>query len=246
MSSGGCWREGPAYVVALIATAPAALLDANLQRASHGRLRLAEARGTLWTGAGQLEIREADGRGGIGRGITWRATPASLLRGRLAYDVGMGRAGATFPVTLSWSGIEAANVDVNLPATVLGLAVPRLAPLGLTGELLIRVAQLSLASGRMDGHATLRWRAAGSALTPLSPLGEYEMRLDGADTKVQALLTTLAGPLQLDGKGAWRQGDSIAFRATARVPQQHLRELAPLLRLIAVEKGKGTFELELK
>ena len=72
------------------------------------------------------------------------------------------------------------------------------------------------------------------------------MRLDGADAKVQALLTTLAGPLQLEGKGAWRQGDSIAFRATARVPQQHLRELAPLLQLIAVEKGKGTFELELR
>ena len=41
-------------------------------------------------------------------------------------------------------------------------------------------------------------------------------------------------------------GRFSAFRATARVPQQHLRELAPLLRLIAVEKGKVALEPDLK
>src|SRR6185295_16115716 len=115
----------------------------------------------------------------------------------------------------SFSGIELANADVTLPAATLGLAVPRLAPLGLTGELLVHVAHLSIASGGVEGNTVLRWRAAGSALTPLSPLGEYEVRLDSTGMKTHASLVTLSGPLELDGRGSWKQGDSVAFLATA-------------------------------
>ena len=113
--------------------------------------------------------------------------------------------------------------------------------------MLVHVAQLSLASDEMEGHATLRWRAAGSALTPLSPLGEYEVRLDGADAKVHALLEHALG-----AAAARRQG-IVAGRATASrsSPRRAFRrstsaQLAPLLRLIAVENGKGIFELQLR
>jgi len=225
--------------------APATLVDAHLQRVSDGRLRLAEARGTLWTGSGLLEIRQVDARKGVARNVAWRVTPGSLVRGRLVYEVGLERAAARFPVTLSFSGIELANANASFPAAVLGLSAPKLEPLGLTGEVLIHVGHLSLAGENMEGDATLRWRAAGSVLTPLSPLGEYEVRIDSAGMKVHASLSTLSGPLQLDGKGSWQRGESIAFRATARVPPQHQQQLAPLLRLIAVENGKGTFELQL-
>ena len=233
------------YALALIATAPATLVDAGLQRASDGRLRLAAAQGTLWSGAGQLEIRDAGRRSGVARSLAWRVVPESLLRGYLVCAVGLGQSAARFPVTLSLSRIELANADISLPATVLGLGVPKLAPLGLTGEVLIHVSSLSIARDRMAGNATLQWRAAGSALTPVSPLGDYELRIEGEGSAVRATLHTLQGPLQLDGKGSWTHGDSTAFLAMARVPPQHQQQLAPLLRLIAVERGEGRFELQL-
>jgi hypothetical protein len=62
---------------------------------------------------------------------------------------------------------------------------------------------------------------------------------------VHAYLRTIEGPLQLEGKGSWTQGERPAFLAMARVPPQHQQELAPLLRLIAVERGEGRFELQL-
>ena len=55
------------YAVAVIATAPATLIDTGLQRTSDGRLRLAEAQGTLWSGSGQIEVRDSGGRIEIGR-----------------------------------------------------------------------------------------------------------------------------------------------------------------------------------
>jgi general secretion pathway protein N len=235
-----------AYALALIATAPATLVDAGLQRASHGRLRLAEAQGTLWSGSGQIEIRDTGGQTGVAKSLAWRVVPESLLRGHLVCEVGLEQATKRFPVTISLFRMELANADISLPAAVLGLGVPKLAPLGLTGEVLIHVASLSIARDGMQGNATLQWRAAGSAFSPVSPLGDYEVRLDGEGTTTHAFLRTIEGPLQLDGKGSWTHGDSPAFLAMARVPPQHQQQLAPLLRLIAVERGEGRFELQLK
>jgi general secretion pathway protein N len=234
-----------AYALALVATAPATLVDAGLQRASHGRMRLAEAQGTLWSGSGQIEIRDTGGRTGVAKSFAWRVVPESLLRGHLVCDVGLDQSARRFPVTISLSRIELANADISLPATVLGLGVPKLAPLGLTGEVLIHVASLSIARDAMEGNATLQWRAAGSTLAPVSPLGDYEIRLDGEGMTVHAFLRTIEGPLQLDGKGSWTQGGNPVFLAMARVPPQHQQQLAPLLRLIAVERGEGRFELQL-
>ena len=234
------------YMLALVATAPATLVDAGLQRASYDRLRLAEARGTVWSGSGQIVIRDRGGRTGVARNVAWRVLPQSLLRGNLVCDVELEQATRRFPVTISLSRIELTNADISLPAAALGLGVPELALLELTGEVLLQVSSLSIGRNATRGNATLQWRAAGSALSSVSPLGDYELRLEGEGPAVRVTLHTRQGPIQLDGKGSWTHGGRPAFLATARVPPQHQLQLAPLLRLIAVERGDGSFELQLK
>jgi hypothetical protein len=235
-----------AYMLGVIATAPATLVDAGLQRISQGKLRLVEAQGKLWSGSGQIEIRDAGGRTGIAKSIAWRILPASLLRGHLVCEVELEQTRQSFPVTISLSRIELANADIGLPAAALGLGVPKLAPLGLSGELLLHVASLTIERGQIQGSASLQWRDAGSVFTPISPLGDYEASFDGVGATVNVLLRTLHGPLQLDGKGSWANGGSPNFLGIARVPPQHQQQLDPLLRLIAVESGSGSFTLQLK
>jgi general secretion pathway protein N len=232
-----------AFAAALIAFAPATLVDARLERASGGRLRLAEAQGSLWSGAGWIEIRDAHGRAGVAKRLAWRVLPGALLRARLVAEVALDQAARPFPVTLSLSRIEIADAGISVPAAVLGLGMPRIAPLRLTGDVLVDIPHLSIERGRMDGAATLKWRAAGSALTPISPLGDYEVRFKAVGPAVHAALRTLEGPLQLEGKGTWSNGAPPSYLITARVPAQHREELAPLLGLIAVERGAGSFEL---
>jgi general secretion pathway protein N len=233
-----------AFVGALIFWAPATLIDARLARASEGRLRLAEAQGSLWSGAGWIEIREAEGRAGIAKRVAWRVLPTSLLRGRLVAEVELDQAVEPFPVTMSLSSIEILQAGITLPAAALGLGMPKLAPFRLTGDVLVKIPRLSLERGRVDGNATLQWRAAGSALTPVSPLGDYEVQFKAAGRAMQAALSTLEGPLQLDGKGAWSNGGPPSFLATARVPAQLREQLSPLFRLVAIERGPGIFELD--
>lgn len=235
-----------AYIIALIATAPATLLDAGLQGATEGRLRLAEARGTLWSGSGQIEAGGAGARTGLTKRLAWHLRPGALLRARLAYEVELEAGSRSFPVTIFWSRIELENADIRLPAAALGLGVPKLAALELTGEVNLHVSSLSIGRSATRGNAVLQWLAAGSALSPVSPLGDYELRLEGDGPAIRGTLRTLEGPLQLDGQGSWASGRRPVFLATAHTPPRLQQELGPFLRLIAVERGAGRFELQLK
>ncbi len=110
-------------------------------------------------------LGDAGGRTRVAKGVAWRLRPGALLGARLAYEVELDPGPRPFPLTISWSRIELANADMRLPAAALGLGVPKLAPLGLTGDVLINVPSLSVARDGIDGNATLQWRAAGSALS---------------------------------------------------------------------------------
>ena len=234
------------YAIALLASTPASLLDAKLAHDSKGRIRLADAAGTIWSGSGQIEVRDAAGQSGIAKNLLWRVLPESFWRGRLLCDVELDRSSNRFPVSLSISRVEIGNLETSLPASALGLGIAKLAPLRLTGDVAVRVASMAIERGNMIGSLTLQWRDAGSILTPIAPLGTYELRLDGDGKTVHANLRTIQGPLDLDGKGTWAPGTSPAFLATARVPVEHQQQLGPLLRLIAVERSPGNFELALK
>jgi hypothetical protein len=234
------------YLFGIIFIAPATLIDAGLQRIAHGKLRLVEVQGTLWSGSGQIEIRDRGGRAGVAKSVAWRIMPESLLRGNIVCEVQLEPSSKGIPVMLSLSGITLANADISLPAAALGLGVPQLAALGLTGDVLLHIASLSIEPRQMRGRGTLQWREAGSVFTPTSPLGDYELSFDGDSATVQVLLQTLHGPLQLDGKGSLASGRNPDFLAIAQVPAQYLEQLGPLLRLIAVERGSGSFELRLQ
>jgi general secretion pathway protein N len=233
------------YALVLVATVPATLVDAGLQRASNGRLRLAEAGGTLWSGAGQLEIRDAGGQFGFAKHVAWRLRPGASFRAPLAYEIAFGSATRPFPLTIFWSRIELANADIHLPAAALGLGVPKLAVLELTGDVNLHVASFSMGRSATRGSATLQWLRAGSAFSPVSPLGDYELRFDGKGPAVHATLHTLQGPLQLDGRGSWAAGRRAEFLATANMPPRFRQRLEPFLRLIAVERGDGSYRLQL-
>lgn len=229
------------YAAQLLVTAPATLADAALDRWSAGRLRLAEAAGTVWSGSGQLEFLDARGRTGAAKPIAWRLRAASLLRGRA--EVEFTADDAPFTVTFFPSRIEASNVRFSLPAGALGLVVPNFMPIEPTGNVLLDVPRLSIGN-EVHGSATLLWSGAGSALAPVSPLGDYQLEVRAQGRSASAVLKTVRGLLSLDGRVSWTLGRAPSLSITARVQSQYREQLQPLLRLIAVDRGDGSFQLK--
>jgi hypothetical protein len=108
----------------------------------------------------------------------------------------------------------------------------------------VRIADLVIAGGTVRANATIEWRNANSIHSPVSPLGNYELRFESSGTAMTAVLRTIDGALQLDGSGTWANGATPAFKATARVAPLQRAQLEPFLRMIAVERGAGSYELQ--
>ncbi len=229
------------FAALLLVTAPATLVDSALGQWSSGRMRLAEATGTVWSGAGTLEFLDARGRSGAQKPLAWRLHPASLLRGRAELEFSAGD--APFTISVFLSHVEASDVHLTLPAAALGLAVPNLTPLEPTGNVMLDAARLSMAERDVHGNATMQWTSAGSTVAPVSPLGDYELQLHAEGRVANAVLKTERGILMLDGRGSWNVGGPPAMVITARVQPQYRLVLQPLLRLIALDRGDGSFEL---
>jgi general secretion pathway protein N len=235
-----------AYLAMLIVLAPAALLDAILALKSDGRIRLAEPRGSVWSGAGRIQVLDKNRQIGVGKDIAWRWLPRELLLGRLACEIELDSSARPFYVAAARGRIEVTGADLRVPAAVLGIVEPRLAAFGLGGELDLHIADLVIADADVQATASIVWRAATSAHTKVSPLGDYELRIEHAGLARSARLRTLAGPLQLDGLGEWARGSRPSLAATARVSPQRRDQLDPFLRMIAVERGAGNYEFQLR
>jgi len=241
------WVAGlVAFAAGLLIHLPATLLDAQLVRATGGVARLAEARGTIWSGIGYIELRDRSLRSSYALPLAWRFQPLSLLRGQLGFEIELGTENLPVPLTLSWSGIALSDTRVLLPAAILGLAVPQLSLLELRGDLSLHISRLKIVGAHSIAEASLDWHRAGSALTTVFPLGDYRWDIRSDSSGFEVTMRTLKGPLQLEGRGTWSSGSKPVFQGHARSPEPLQPRLAPLLRLFAIERGAGSFEIRIQ
>ncbi len=233
-----------AYLLMLVGIAPATLVDGFLASATDGRMRLAEPHGSVWSGAGRIQLLDKNRQFGIAKEIAWRWLAGELIVGRLAWEIGLDGSTRRFRIAASRARIDVTDADIRVPAAVLAMVEPQLAALGLGGEFDIHIADLMMTKASVQATALIVWRAATSAHTKVSPLGDYELRIEHAGLASSARLRTLAGPLQLDGSGEWAQSGRPSFYATAHVPPQQRDQLDPFMRMIAVERGAGNYEFQ--
>jgi general secretion pathway protein N len=212
---------GGALLAGLLA-APATWLASAVGSLSEERVLLADADGFWWRGSAWLAVTPRD------------AAPLTLP-GRFSWTFDPLRAGfrihgapwVTQPFVAYWRGHgELTPGSLQLPAAVLQGFGPPLTTLRPRGEL--KVAWQSAS------QVTVDWVNAASPLSPLPRLGDY--RLDW--NQGRATLTTLRGPLHLEGVAAAGQ----RFSGTARSDPEAAGQLSGLLNLLGpVRNGTTSF-----
>jgi len=249
------WAIGGLLVgsaLALVAFAPAAWLARGLAAASKGRVLLADARGTAWSGSavavltggpGSRDAASLPGRlewsiGLRGLGLELQARHACCLNGNVALKIkpGFGRITTTLMPTAGWVG--------QWPSAWLGgLGTPfNTMQLGGAVRLVSPGITLDTVQGRllMQGRADVELLSVSSRLTTLDTLGSYRLTLAGAEagaTGSSALtLSTQEGALQLSGNGSWGP-NGLRFRGEATATGADEPALANLLNIIGRREG---------
>lgn len=235
-------------VCGLVVFAPATWLAAAVGTASSGRLLLAEARGTVWSGSavpvltGGPESRDAallPGR------LHWSAAlRGAAVEMRLRQDCCMTgdavllvRPGfGNFSVQLLPGGTSLGEWPA---AWLVGLGAPwnTLQPSG-SLRLTSPGLMLSVAGGRwrVSGEADLELNNVASRISTLERLGSYRLHLDGAATTPTLSLSTLDGSLLLNGNGQWTDSH-FRFRGEAHAAPGSEAALDNLLNILGRRSG---------
>ena len=202
-----------AVAVTILVFLPAAWLGPIVERQTGGRLTLGDAQGTLWHGSAFLG--GAPGEGGSvtpllpGR-FSWRLSPLVLF-GQVSMDLANERALAQpVRITGSWSQWQVSAGELLLPAEGLaGLGAPlnTLAPSGVIklSWNLLDIARQGQAVA-VQGRTVLSLTDMGSRMSPVKPLGSYELAMDWRGQQADLSLRTVRGALLLSGSGTLQNG----------------------------------------
>jgi general secretion pathway protein N len=244
-----------AVAVTVLAFLPAAWLGPMVERQTGGRLTLGDAQGTLWRGS--AFIGGAPGQGGSvtpllpGR-FSWRLSPLVLF-GQVNMELANDKALAT-PVRISgsWSQWQVSAGELLLPAEGLaGLGAPlnTLAPSGvikLSWNLLDIARQGQTVA--VQGRTVLSLTDMGSRMSPIKPLGSYEVAMDWRGQRADLGLRTVRGALLLSGSGNLENG-RLRFSGQAQAAEGYEDTLGNLLNLLGQRRmvnGKNIIALEFR
>ena len=244
-----------AVAVTILVFLPAAWLGPMVERQTGGRLTLGDAQGTLWRGS--AFVGGAPGEGGSvtallpGR-FSWRLSPLVLF-GQVSMDLANDKALAQ-PVRISgsWSQWQVSAGELLLPAEGLaGLGAPlnTLAPSGairLSWNLLDIARQGQAVA--VQGRTVLTLTDMGARMSPIKPLGSYEMAMDWRGQQADLMLRTVRGALLLSGSGTLENG-RLRFSGQASAAQGYEDTLGNLLNLLGQRRmvnGKNIIALEFR
>jgi general secretion pathway protein N len=251
------WLVLAALAVALtvLVFLPAAWLGPLVEKQTGGRLTLGDAQGTLWRGS--AFVGGAPGQGGAvtpllpGR-FSWRLSPLVLL-GQVRMELS-NPAALSQPVRLegSWSQWQVSPGELLLPAAGLaGLGAPlnTLAPSGtirLKWNMLDLMRQQQMVA--VNGRTVLSMTDMGSRMSPIKPLGSYEMAMDWRGQQADMILRTVRGALLLSGRGTLQNG-RLQFSGQAEAASGYEETLGNLLNLLGQRRmvnGKNIIALEFR
>jgi general secretion pathway protein N len=242
-------------VLTMLVFFPAAWVAVLVERQTGGRLTLGDAQGTLWHGSafvGGAASSNAAVTPLLPGRFTWKVSPLSLL-GSVRMELSNDQA-LTQPVnfTGSWREWQLSPAALLLPADGLaGLGAP-LNTLALSGRLQLSWTSLQLAlverTVAVNGVTTLQMQDVSSRLTPIRPLGSYQLALDWRGAQAGVNLSTTKGPLLLSGTGQL-QGGRLQFSGQAEAANGYEETLGNLLNLLGQRRtvgGKNIIALEFR
>ncbi|OJI04642.1 type II secretion system protein N [Polynucleobacter sp. MWH-Adler-W8] len=253
-----------ACLVVMVRQMPISWVSGSLASQTGCRVMLQQPIGTIWQGSAALAFSEPNATEGGCRdpmSVTERfhwSTGCKLLS--MTCNTELQFAAFEQPQLISWSlsKTQIASNEIKLPANVLeGLGNPW-STLRPRGELGARWTDINLAglmanlpafgAGNTPSSGVIRIIISNltSPISPVKPLGGYEIAANIADTGMNWTLSTTSGPLLLKGQGEFSNkagSKGMQFSGEASASPESQESLIGLLSLLGKKEG-DTYRLK--
>jgi general secretion pathway protein N len=231
--------------------APASFIDLALNQATLGRVRLADTQGSIWQGSGRLVLAQAgdpqdDPAGPVLGGmavpsrIGWELRVLPLMIGLVDASVTLSEGRPAVRISGNPTELRVGAGSLDLPSAQLSRLGSPWNTIRPSAALSMRWDSLIIREGVLDGRASIELRDTASAMTPVRPLGTYKIDVLGTGRDVSLSLSTLSGPLKLQGRGSWNVRGGLSFNGEAQAEGPQQLALQSLLSLVGQRSGDKT------
>ncbi len=248
-------------IAVIVATAPANWLARFIAARTQGRVLLADARGTIWSGNAVLALgarqvrdesahenddrnadaaRDADARLALPGRVNWTLEFTAMLAPilHLTHD---GVLLQPLEMRYASQGLAIGAGAAQVPASLLRAVGTPLNTLRPEGRCTLRWNALHIdQGGALIGDGMLRIDGLELAVSPVKPLGDYRVTWAGAANGLTWQIATEHGPLELRGGGSV-SGARVQMHLTAKVaadaPPAVVAQLKTLLDAIGTHGG---------
>ena len=226
---------------AIVALAPAGLLDRLVASRTDGRLRLADASGLWWRGRGVVTASTTGAR----LPIAWRVRVLALAGGRLVVDFVPAQPGMPSGVlAIAGDDVETRALELTLPAQLLPAFAPALAPVAPEGAIEVRSASFAWRPLQSQGRIDVAWHDAQLALAgfPIS-LGDVRGAASGTAEGIGGTFDNRGGDLGVRGTWSMR-GDRIEGLTTLAASDATPPALRAVLPMLGQPDARGDVRIE--
>lgn len=232
-----------------ISTAPAWLLASVAGHVSRGTVLLERPEGSFWKGkAAYVTYMFKDGSGRRLENFTWDVLPARLLRGEVAARVTLADSGGTVDTIVGLRGSRPflADMQASFPAALTRGFVPLLDLWSPGGVVRVDAERVNLNPLQVAAPGKISWTGATLTLSPVSPLGDYEVQITPDGDKLTFGVTTANGALQVTGGGQYVLKTGGEFRGKAQAAPAFVVPMQPLLEIMGPATSDGGSDLRVK
>ena len=216
--------------VTIAVRAPAAWVGDWLEARS--KLRLLDARGTVWHGTALLGFSDGRETTLVPGRIEWEVTALAPIRLSVSHQW----LASPLEFSLGAQALRFAKGGARVPAGVLASTGAPFNTIRPGGVLELAWSEGEIRGAALTGELQIDWRDAQSALSTVAPLGSYRLRITGTGAPPTMELRTLSGPLQIQGKGTM-EGSRIRFNGVAGAEPAMRPALNGLLGVLGMRSG---------
>jgi general secretion pathway protein N len=233
--------------IAVASEAPASLVDRQLDAMSEGRLRIADAAGTIWNGSGALVVLPYGAR----VPVDWHIDALPLLRSRLSGSLGS----ATSPpptFDIGPDDFQVRGLSVTLPAEALLRVGNAPSLLSIAGGLVnLRSDAFAMHRGAFDGGFVATWQNAslpGPRPEVRLSLGDVRLDATASGTEIKGLLSNTGGDIDISGivalgaSGAGARAD-VRLNPRAGIDPERSKAIQTALSMIGAASDSGGFRV---
>lgn len=224
------------FLASIVINTPAWIMGAMLEHYSANRVSTLNEQGSFWNGSALLQANDK---------VSKKTVPIIMVGWQIKFGfkkfvtINLTASNQTIAaISLTKNGIAVNNVNLALSLDQLTPFMGNLNTLNLSGSVRLSADNL-LIGKKMQGNVNLTLNNVGSGISPINPIGSYQVSIDLASQALEVSTTDSNSVISVTGTGSIN-----SLILNSKVQPDKKEQLLQFMTMMGIPQADGSYQLK--